>query len=101
MIISGTPKRVIIGKTNARAQSAAEIAERGTASIHLDVQSLMVKIYCNCYCIAMGPPNQRKGERNAVGGWGCAVTEFWHGVEFCSAGSEGYFILGKTAPDIS
>jgi hypothetical protein len=49
----------------------------------------------------MGPPNRRESERNAVGGRGCAATESWHGVEFCSAGSEGYYILGKTAPDIS
>jgi hypothetical protein len=44
VIISGTPKQVIQEKTKARAHATAEISESGMASIHLDVQSMMVKI---------------------------------------------------------
>jgi hypothetical protein len=36
VIVAGTPKRVIHWKTRARAQFAAEKAERGIASVHLN-----------------------------------------------------------------
>jgi hypothetical protein len=42
--VSGTPKREIQEKIKAFAHAAADILERGTAFIHLDVQSMMVKI---------------------------------------------------------
>ncbi len=37
VIVAGTPKQVIRWKTRACAQSTAEKAERGIASIHLNV----------------------------------------------------------------
>jgi hypothetical protein len=44
VIVSGTPKREIQEKVKAFAHAAADVSERETASIHLDVQSVMVKI---------------------------------------------------------
>jgi hypothetical protein len=44
VIVEGTPKRVIQWKTRACVQSTKEIAERGIASIYLDVWSMLVKI---------------------------------------------------------
>ncbi len=44
MIVSGTPKREIQEKVKAFAHASANVLERGTASIHLDVRSMMVKI---------------------------------------------------------
>jgi hypothetical protein len=44
VIVSGTPKQEIQVKVKAFAHAAADISERGIASIHLDVQSMMVKI---------------------------------------------------------
>jgi hypothetical protein len=44
VIVSGTPKREIQEKVKAFAHAAADVSERGIASIHLDVRSMMVKI---------------------------------------------------------
>jgi hypothetical protein len=44
VIISGTPKREIQVKVKAFAHAAMDISERGMASIHLKVQSKMVKM---------------------------------------------------------
>jgi hypothetical protein len=44
VIVSGTPKREIQEKVKAFAHAGADISERGMASIHLDVRSIMVKI---------------------------------------------------------
>jgi hypothetical protein len=43
VIVSGTPKREIQEKVKAFAHASANILERETASIHLDVRSMMVK----------------------------------------------------------
>jgi hypothetical protein len=43
VILSGTPKREIQEKVKALAHDVAGVSERGTASIHLDVRSMMVK----------------------------------------------------------
>jgi hypothetical protein len=43
MIISGTPKREIQVKVKAFAHAAVDVSERGMASIHLDMRSIMVK----------------------------------------------------------
>ncbi len=44
VIISVPPKREIHVKANAFAHAAADLSERGIASIHLDVRSVMVKM---------------------------------------------------------
>jgi hypothetical protein len=44
VIISGTPKCEIQAKVNALAHAAADVSERGKASIHLDVWSIIAKI---------------------------------------------------------
>jgi hypothetical protein len=44
VIILGTPKREIQVIVKAFVHAAADISERGIASIHLDFQSMMVKI---------------------------------------------------------
>jgi hypothetical protein len=44
VIVSGPPKHEIQEKVKAFAHAATDVSERGTASIHLDVQSMMVKI---------------------------------------------------------
>jgi hypothetical protein len=44
VIISGTPKWEIQEKVKAFAHATADVSKRGTASIYLDVQSIMVKI---------------------------------------------------------
>jgi hypothetical protein len=44
VIVSGTPKQEIQVKVKALAHAAADVSERGMASIPLDVQSMMVKI---------------------------------------------------------
>jgi hypothetical protein len=44
VIVSGTPKREIQEKVKAFAHAATDVSERGIASIHLDVQSMIVKI---------------------------------------------------------
>ncbi len=44
VIVSGTPQREIHVKVKAFVHAAADVFERGIASIHLDVQSMMVKI---------------------------------------------------------
>ncbi len=44
MIVSSTPKREIKEKVMAFAHAAADVSESGTASIHLDVRSVMVKM---------------------------------------------------------
>jgi hypothetical protein len=41
VIVSGTPKQVIQEKTKAHAHAPMDVLERGTASIHLDVQSMI------------------------------------------------------------
>jgi hypothetical protein len=43
VIVLGTPKREIQVKVKAFAHAAADVSERGMASVHLDV-SIMVKI---------------------------------------------------------
>jgi hypothetical protein len=43
VIILGTSKWDIQENINARAHAAAEISDKGTASIHLDVRSMKVK----------------------------------------------------------
>jgi hypothetical protein len=43
-IVSGTPKQEIQKIFKALAHAGADVLERITASIHLDVQSMMVKI---------------------------------------------------------
>jgi hypothetical protein len=45
VIVLGTPKRVIQEKTKALAHAAADVSERGIASIHLDVKSMIVKMW--------------------------------------------------------
>jgi hypothetical protein len=42
--VSGTPKHEIQVTVKAFAHAAVDVSERGIASIHLDVQSIMVKI---------------------------------------------------------
>ncbi len=44
MIVLGTPKREIQVKVKAFEHADADVSERGIASIHLDVQSIIVKI---------------------------------------------------------
>jgi hypothetical protein len=44
VIVLGSPKREIQVKVRAFALAAADVSERGTVSIHLDVRSMMVKI---------------------------------------------------------
>jgi hypothetical protein len=44
VIVSGTPKREIQVKAKAFAYAAVDISERGIASIHLDIRSIIVKI---------------------------------------------------------
>ncbi len=44
VIVSETPKREIQVKVKAFVHAAADVYERGIASIHLDVRSMMVKI---------------------------------------------------------
>ncbi len=44
MIVSGTSKRKIQEKTKALAHAATDVSDKGMASIHLDVQSMTVKI---------------------------------------------------------
>jgi hypothetical protein len=44
VIVSGTPKRVIQEKTKARAHADMVFSERGIASIHLIVRSMIVKM---------------------------------------------------------
>jgi hypothetical protein len=44
VIILGTPKRVIQEKTKAWALATAEVSKRAIVSIHLDVESMIVKI---------------------------------------------------------
>jgi hypothetical protein len=41
VIVSGTPEREIQEKVKAFAHATADILERGTAFVHLDVQSMM------------------------------------------------------------
>jgi hypothetical protein len=43
VIVSGTPKQDIQENINARVHASAEISDKGTASIHLDVSSMTVK----------------------------------------------------------
>jgi hypothetical protein len=44
VIVSGTPKREIQVKVKTFAHAAADVSERGMASIHLDEQSIIVKM---------------------------------------------------------
>ncbi len=44
VIVLGTPKREIQEKVKAFAHAAVYVSERGIASIHLDVSSMIVKI---------------------------------------------------------
>jgi hypothetical protein len=44
VIVSGTPKWDNQEKVNAFAHAAAVVLARGTASIHFDVQSMIVKM---------------------------------------------------------
>jgi hypothetical protein len=44
VIISGTPKRVIQEKTKAHVHADMVFSERGIASIHLDVRSMIMKM---------------------------------------------------------
>ncbi len=45
VIISGATKRVIQEKTWAHAHAAADVSERGIASIHLDLRSVIMKMW--------------------------------------------------------
>jgi hypothetical protein len=72
LIVSCTLKRVIQEKTKARAHAAVEISESGMASIHLDVQSMMVKmqlqllLYCTVRAhqvdVKVSKPSLRDGD---------------------------------------
>jgi hypothetical protein len=44
VVVSGTPKWEIQVKVKAFANAAADVSERGIASIHLDVRPMIVKI---------------------------------------------------------
>ncbi len=55
MIVPGTPKRVIQEKTKARAHASADVSERGIASIHLDVRSMIVKMWLQPLMYCKGP----------------------------------------------
>jgi hypothetical protein len=44
VIVLGTPKRDIQIKVKALAHAAADVSDRGIASIHLDVWSIIMKI---------------------------------------------------------
>jgi hypothetical protein len=44
VIVTGTPKCKIQVKVKALAHATADVSESGTASIHLDVRLIMVKI---------------------------------------------------------
>jgi hypothetical protein len=44
VIVLGTPRREIQVKVKAFVHASVDVSERGMASIHLDVQSIMVKI---------------------------------------------------------
>jgi hypothetical protein len=56
VIVSGTPKQVIQEKKQACVHTATEVSESGIASIHLDVRSMIVKMWLNHYCIVKSPP---------------------------------------------
>jgi hypothetical protein len=43
-IVSGTPKHKIQEKVKALAHAAADVSEKGIASIHLDIRSIIVKM---------------------------------------------------------
>ncbi len=47
VIVLGTLKREIQEKMKALAHAAVDVSDKGNASIHLDVQSMTVKIKCN------------------------------------------------------
>ncbi len=49
VIILGTPKWDIQEKTKARAHATAEVSKRAIVSTHLDVESMIVKIFTSCY----------------------------------------------------
>jgi hypothetical protein len=44
VVVSGTPKHEIQRKVKALVHAAVDVSERGIASIHLDVRSIIVKI---------------------------------------------------------
>ncbi len=52
MIVYGTPKWVIQEKTKACAHASADVSERGIAPIHLDVRSMIEKMWLQLllYC---------------------------------------------------
>jgi hypothetical protein len=55
VIISGTPKREIQEKTKALAHAAADVSDKGTHSIHLDVRSMTVKMKLQPLLYCKGP----------------------------------------------
>jgi hypothetical protein len=55
VIALGTPKRVIQEKTKALVHAAADISENRMASIHLNVQSVMVKMKLQLLLCCKGP----------------------------------------------
>jgi hypothetical protein len=66
VIISGTLKREIQIKVKAFAP-AAEVFEKGMASIHLDIRSIIVSIELKLLLYCKGQINNA-GEKNAFGG---------------------------------
>jgi hypothetical protein len=55
VIVLGTPKREIQEKINALALAAADVSDKGIASVHLDVRSMTVKMKLQLPLYYKGP----------------------------------------------
>jgi hypothetical protein len=55
MSVSGTPKRVTQEKVKEHAHAVAVISDMGIASIHLDVRSMIVKMWLQLSLNCKGP----------------------------------------------
>ncbi len=77
VIISSTPKQVIQEKTKARVHTAANVSERGIASIHLDVRSMIVKMWLQPLLYCKGPTRSMWRWANRHWGMGMGCGSRW------------------------
>ncbi len=83
VIVSGTPKREIQVKVKAFVHAAADVSERGMASIHLDVRSVMVKIQVKLLLYCNGPTKSTCRWEKRRCGMGRGTRRVWRWILPC------------------
>jgi hypothetical protein len=103
VIVSGTPKREIQVKVEAFAHAAADISERGMASIHLDMRSIMeniiklITVLQKAHQINMQVRKMPLGDGDGEGDQACVAVDLSLLAGQTPTGPAGD-IAGKTAP---